>query len=172
MRKAFLSAAALLVVGLTALPALGATIQGQAWDDYGAPVQGVKIDAIDPSTGKIVGSGLTNANGEYTIEGLDNGNYSVVLNPLNTAFRPGAIEIQLGTAGLSVNWTLSVTMAAVPRGAVGAGIFGSGGLFGSSAATLAAAAAGVGVTGAVGGLAAGGLFGGGGGAKKVVSGSM
>jgi hypothetical protein len=73
----------LLVLLLTASVMLGqvlsGTITGTVTDPSGAVVPNAKIKATDPATGQDF-SGVSNSAGEFTITGVPNGSYNVVIS--------------------------------------------------------------------------------------------
>ena len=78
-RKATMLLTTMLAVGLTAGQALSATICGFAQNAQG-PVSGVTVEVKDAS-GKVLGTAVTGANGQYSISGLSPGTLDLFIDP-------------------------------------------------------------------------------------------
>lgn len=104
---------------------LRANIVGTVLDVQGNPVGGLVISAQDPS-GELVASAVTDEEGEYVMECLNQDQYNLSLDPVTTGFRGQTVVVSLGPEGLMANWTVSGTAPAVAAAKPGAGTCGAG----------------------------------------------
>lgn len=139
---------------------LRANIVGAVRDTQGNPVEGLVISAHGPS-GELVASAVTDEEGKYVMECLNQDQYSLSLDPVTTGFQGQTVVASLGPEGLMANWAVSGTAPAVAAAKPGGGPCGSYALWPAIGV--------LGVGGLVGGLAGGGVFDGGGGGGLPVS---
>ena len=112
----------LLALPVHVLPAFSeqrAHIVGTMLDVQGNPVVGAEIVAHD-STGKVIARTITTNRGEYSLQGLTQGQYSLTANPLTTSFKRQTVVAPLGAEGLTVNWAVSTAAPAVAAATPGA----------------------------------------------------
>ena len=76
------------------------------------PIRGIKITAKDPS-GKILGETISNAEGYYSLENLNPGQYQLTLDPLQSPFHGETVVASLGPQGLTVDWIVSESSKAI-----------------------------------------------------------
>jgi hypothetical protein len=161
MRKLLTTVVAGAFVLAVAPWATCADIVGTVFDTQGAAVQGVQVRVKD-SAGKILASVQPNMDGRYQVTGLAPGRYEYLLDPLRTNFKAGSGTSYLNAQGLTIDWKVSTTNAAVALASEGTGSkYAAGDPFGMSNKTFAAVAVGglfLITGGVVGGLAAGGEF--------------
>lgn len=129
---------------------LRANIVGAVRDKQGNPVEGVEVSARRDHGGKIVASAVTNDEGEYVIECLNQDQYNLTLDPRTTGFQGQTLVASLGPEGLIANWAVSSAAPAVAEAEPG-GIPCGGYAWGAAGAAL-------GGLGVVGGLGASGVF--------------
>jgi hypothetical protein len=141
-------------------------ITGEVRNAQGVPVGDVEI-SVATMDGQTLAQTVTNAQGQYTLQGLAPGQYTITLNPRQTGVQGQTVVTSLELTGLVVNWTVSATAPAIATATAGGT---SGGLFGlGTTGTFLGAA---GLTGAgFGGAAASGSLGGGGssGGSSIIS---
>jgi hypothetical protein len=153
MKQAIFSVTAFVATSLVwASVAFSAQVVGIVKSANDTVVQGVKISVVDAS-GKILGQGLTAADGRYLIDNLPNGKYIFKLDPLKTGFQPGDGAGYLGDKGLTVDWKVSPNAVAVDDVVSGIKGIPEWAVAGASALFVAGAT--------LGGLAAGGVISGG-----------
>ena len=104
---------------------LRANIVGTVRDTQGNPVGGLVISAQDPG-GELVASAVTDDEGEYVMECLNQDQYNLSLDPVTTGFRGQTVVVSLGPEGLNANWSVSSTAPAVATAKPGAGTCGAG----------------------------------------------
>ena len=91
------------IYGVRAVLSEHGTIAGTITLTNGAPVFGANILAEEATTGRVVASNITLANGAYRIESLPPGNYRVIAQPLNEAVSAAEIASPRGAyAGLTL----------------------------------------------------------------------
>jgi hypothetical protein len=161
MRKAALVLfGALVLLMVAARPGLCADLAGLVVDSANHPVAHVKI-VVGSMTGKVLSETETGVEGRYQITGLAPGTYKYAVEPLASRFKGGNAVAYLGSRGLTINWRLSATAAAIASAAEGAEVAIADDPFGFSPLTFGALVAG-GVAalagGVVGGYAAAGGF--------------
>jgi hypothetical protein len=143
MRKAF---CVLMIVGLIApvVPAGGqeATggVQGTARDAQQQTLANYTVQVRNVQTGDLVGSGTTNASGQFTFSGLTPGSYVVEI--VNAA---GEIIGTTAPIAVAAGTMASVTVTASAAGALAAAGGGGFGIFGLGTAASAAIIGGVAV---------------------------
>ena len=100
----------MLAVGLTAGQALSATVCGFAQNAQG-PVSGVTVEVKDAS-GKVLGTAVTGANGQYSISGLSPGTLDLFIDP-SSGVLGGSGVLDLTGDSRMVNWQVSDSTGAV-----------------------------------------------------------
>ena len=83
-----------------------ASLGGVVVDGDRRPVPGVEVYARDHRD-TIVARGVTNDKGEYFLECLVRGTYSLTLDPRKTQFQGKTTVVHVGTGGVVVNWRVS-----------------------------------------------------------------
>lgn len=157
MKQSLITLAALVICLGSIANARAALVDGTVSDTSGAPVVGVRIRAVN-SSGRTAGQGISGADGRYAIDRLPNGQYVFKLDPLATGFQAGDSVAYLTEKGLTIDWEVSLSAAALDSAAIGTA---AGSAFaGGSSLSAAAVVSGVVVAGAISGLAAGGIVGG------------
>ncbi len=109
-RKATMLLTTMLAVGLTAQQALSATVCGFAQNAQG-PVSGVTVEVKDAS-GKVLGTGVTGSNGQYSISGLSPGTLDLFVDP-SSGVQGGSGVLDLTGDSRMVNWQVSDSSGAV-----------------------------------------------------------
>jgi hypothetical protein len=109
-RKATMLLTTMLAVGLTAGQALSATVCGFAQNAQG-PVSGVTVEVKDAS-GKVLGTAVTGANGQYSISGLSPGTLDLFIDP-SSGVLGGSGVLDLTGDSRMVNWQVSDSTGAV-----------------------------------------------------------
>ncbi|HJU29744.1 MAG TPA: carboxypeptidase-like regulatory domain-containing protein [Candidatus Binataceae bacterium] len=110
--------AGIVTLGLTivAAGANAATICGSARNANGQPVPGVEV-VVKDSSGKILGTAVTDQSGSYVIHGISgaSGQLDLFLEPQTTGYRPGSGVLQLASVDPSsnVDWRVSNTSSAM-----------------------------------------------------------
>jgi len=89
-----------------------ANLVGTVLNTAADPVPGIEIIAKDP-TGKPVGQSVTDKEGQYVLKKLPVGKYGLKLDPIQTGYQGATVVTPLTVEGLTVNWTVSTTAAAV-----------------------------------------------------------
>ena len=121
---------AVVLVLVLVRPGFCATIRGRVGTADGKPVSGVKI-AVAPfqaSGSSHLAAAETNqsvevaANGSYTIMNLPPATYVMKLVPGGTGLQAGEGVAALGQDGLTVNWVVSKTAAALAFATRGAAL--------------------------------------------------
>jgi hypothetical protein len=160
-RRVLLSLVAAVALSAAASPGLCADLGCAVRNEFGTPVGGVTINALD-SAGRVVGTATTDASGNYRMVGLPDGTYI-----LRLVGGPGimgeAVAVSLSGNFNIVDWTVSPKNPAIATAKSG---------FTCHDAALALGAAGVGIGTTIIGLAVWGLVDGGGGHCCVASGSL
>jgi membrane-associated protease RseP (regulator of RpoE activity) len=155
MRRVILivfGAAVLSIVG--AQRAFCADVVGKVADAQGRPVAKVKI-VVESSEKKILSEAHSDADGRYQVTGLKPGTYNYILDPGGSGFKSGDAVSNLGPKGLTIDWHLSATNAAVALASDGAGTMLAGDPFGFTATEFTGIVLGSGAL--IGGGVAGGL---------------
>jgi hypothetical protein len=109
-RKATMLLTTMLAVALTAGQALSATVCGFAQNAQG-PASGVTVEVKDAS-GKVLGTAVTGANGQYSISGLSPGTLDLFIDP-STGVLGGSGVLDLTGDSRMVNWQVSDSTGAV-----------------------------------------------------------
>lgn len=151
-------AVALAGSALVATSARAALVVGIVTNTQDAPVEGVRIRAVNVS-GRTIGQAVSGADGHYAITQLPKGQYVFKLDPLATGVKPGDGVAYLSDKGLTLDWKVSLYAFALDDGAIGTST--PGALSGWTGAAAGALASGAVAGGTLGGLAAGGVLGGG-----------
>ena len=112
------------------------TIVGSVVNNQKSPVPGIKILVKDPS-GKILGEAVTNAEGYYTLENLNIGQYQLTLDPLKPPYQGETVVASLGSQGLTVDWIVSENAKAIAAAAPGIAASGPFTLGATTRATIA-----------------------------------
>ncbi len=93
-------------------------IAGRVTDSFYAPLEGVEVQVASADRGFVVNDGLTDANGEYVVEGLPPGEYKVAFLPngneymiqfyngQNSLTNANAVLVAAGKTTLSINAAL------------------------------------------------------------------
>jgi Carboxypeptidase regulatory-like domain len=89
-----------------------ASLGGVVVDGDRRPVPGVEVYARNRRD-TIVARGVTNDKGEYFLECLVRGTYSLTLDPRKTQFQGKTTVVHVGTGGVVVNWRVSTVTSAV-----------------------------------------------------------
>src|SRR5260370_1811040 len=98
-----------LSLALAARAAYCASVAGTVVSSDRKPVQGLRVNVLDKN-GTVVGSAVSGAKGEYTIEGLADGTYRFALDTKITNYQTGEPVVGIVTAkGLTLNWVISPT---------------------------------------------------------------
>jgi hypothetical protein len=156
----------LAVLGAGILSILGvprvfcADVVGIVADTQGRPVANVRI-LVKNMGNNTLGEAHSNANGQYKVTGLGPGLYTYTLDPGASGFKGGDAVSYLGPKGLTIDWHLSATNAAVALASEGAGTMLAGDPFGFTAMEFTGIVLGSGALiggGVAGGLAASGGF--------------
>src|SRR5216684_3853731 len=124
-----------LSLALAATTGYCATVAGTILNSDRKPVQGLRVNVLDKN-GTVMGSAVSGAKGEYTIEGVADGTYRFALDTKITNYQTGEPVVGIVTAkGLTLNWVVSPTappIALAQPGVVG-GLAASGGIGGGVA---------------------------------------
>ena len=88
------------------------SIGGMVFTETGAPSAGVGI-LVNNAAGETVTRAITDESGAYLIQGLLLGQYNMTLDPLMTNVKGDTIVADLGSEGLTVNWTVSTSAPAL-----------------------------------------------------------
>jgi Carboxypeptidase regulatory-like domain len=105
-RRGFFGCGLAMVFLITVSSAFCAEIAGTVADPQGHPVSGVKITVQEPA-GKVVGQGIADAAGHYSIDGLAPNTYDFFLDPLTTGVKGGSGVSYLDANGLTIDWKVS-----------------------------------------------------------------
>jgi hypothetical protein len=92
--------------------AFSAEIGGNVADQQGTPAPSITISAAD-SSGKTVGSGITDAKGAYSITNIAPGDYKLSLKPGGANYRGETVVTHVGADGLTVDWKVSQNAPAI-----------------------------------------------------------
>src|SRR5712691_5669092 len=137
-----------------------ATVAGTVLNSDRKPVQGLRVNVLDKN-GTVMGSAVSGAKGEYTIEGVADGTYRFALDTKITNYQTGEPVVGIVTAkGLTLNWVVSPTAPPISLAQPGLGSVLAGDPFGMSMLAFSGLVTGVVGAGVVGGLAASGGIGG------------
>lgn len=117
MKKQARSAGVLaLGLAVAASTVNAATICGTARNNNGMPAAGVEVVAKD-SSGKILGTAITDQTGAYTINGVKSGAgpIDLFLEPESTGYQRGSGVLRLAsfTSSSNIDWRVSNTAAAM-----------------------------------------------------------
>lgn len=106
----------LLLVGVfgagMASQAFCADIAGRVFDRQGQAAQGIQISVELPNS-KLVAQAITDAKGTYRLKSLAPGTYHLALNPGTSGFKGQTVVAYVGPDGLTVDWVVSPTAAAL-----------------------------------------------------------
>ena len=111
------AAACLLALGLTT-PSFCQDLVGTVVDQDGHAVSGAKIVTQSPD-GQPIGSAVSDANGQYQINGVNAGEYFITLAPAGTAGQGQTVASYVGNGGLTVNWAVAPGVAPVASAKAG-----------------------------------------------------
>lgn len=151
-----------------------ADVVGVVGDAQHSPVAGVEI-SVKNSAGKFLAAARTDTDGRYQLSQLPQGTCTFTLDPRRSDFKGGDAVANLGPKGLTINWMISATTAAIAMATEGTEVAVAGDPFGYSPEQFSALVGGVAtvVTGGVlGGYAAAGGFSGGSGHGPAASPAM
>jgi hypothetical protein len=111
-RKAAVLLSTVLAVAMPASQAMSAAICGTADDAQGQPAKGIGVTVKNPA-GATLGQGTTDSNGNYRIDGLDQGTLNLFLEPASSGFQGGSGVLDLNDKSKRVNWQVSSASSAV-----------------------------------------------------------
>jgi hypothetical protein len=117
--KTLIAGGAGLMVLASASFVLSADVTGTVLNDRGQPVSGIRI-TVQTMEGKVVGQGVTDATGRYTIGEVTPGTYDYVLDPAHTGYKAGAAVSQLDADGMTLNSMLSKSNSPITLASKGA----------------------------------------------------
>jgi len=122
MKKLALVAVAGLAISLATVgPGFCSDLTGIVASPQGLPLKNVKITVKD-SSGKVVGTAVTDKNGGYKISGLPQGTYTFSANGTQAVSASGApaaftggndTVAHVGAQGLNANWTMTSSASMV-----------------------------------------------------------
>lgn len=99
--------------------ALCAEIVGTVLDANGNTMPGVKV-STSTQNGQIIGSAVTDHQGDYAINDVSSGLYYVTLNPpAGSGLRGQSVASYVGGTGLTVNWAVAPGRSRWPRRCLG-----------------------------------------------------
>jgi protocatechuate 3,4-dioxygenase beta subunit len=112
--------------GIDAELTSGATVSGTVTDaQSNEPLGGIEVDAYTSACDRTGGYGITDAEGDYTIQGLPEGTYHVVFNPDGGSYEAGlsskTISLAKGASEKSVNEALVATLVESAPATLGCG---------------------------------------------------
>ena len=99
-------------IGLVASQAMAATVCGVAQNPQGSPLAGATVTVKD-SSGKVIGSAVTDGKGNYSIDNVSNGTVDLFLATGSTALKDGSGVLNLSGATQAVNWQVSSNANAI-----------------------------------------------------------
>ncbi len=131
MIRSYIRVALLSLLSVSiASSAFASDIVGEVRDAQGNPEAGVQMTCTD-SSGKQVGQATTNDAGQYCISGLIPGTYTCSANPAASAgLQMGSTNVNLPAEGLTNNWSLSPSAAAMISSSTSPGVCAAGWLGG------------------------------------------
>lgn len=114
----------IVILNFSAIPLLAmgqrpdTMIVGMVGTLQGNPVPGIKILAKDPAA-RVISAAVTDARGRYALPNLAPDRYQLTLDPLNSPYKGQTVVSAVGNEGLTVNWLVSQTTAALATAAPG-----------------------------------------------------
>ena len=137
-----------------------ADVVGVVADTQARPVANVRI-LVKNMGNNALSEAHSNANGRYKVTGLRPGVYTYTLDPGASGFKGGDAVSYLGPKGLTIDWHLSATNAAVALASEGTGTMLAGDPYGFTSTEFTGIVLGSGALiggGVAGGIAASGGF--------------